>query len=165
MFLFSEFGFVNSFFWVFYFFYFFLGFLFFLLFFGFFILCLLWWLVTLSRTRARFGSLAIIARNNFYFYYYFTFPATMLRPPVLLLLRRRPPVLLLLRLVLMSSCVLPCVLLLRPAKCISDFSVRYVCLFIQEATHVYWVIGLYVGVHLPFFWVEYGLQICAMCDI
>ena len=92
----------------------------------------------------------------------------MLRPPVLLLPRRRPPVLLLLHLVLMSSCVLrpaSCVLLLCPAKCISDFSVRYVCLFIQEATHVYWVIGLYVGVHLPFFWVDYGLQICAMCDI
>ena len=62
---------------------FFLGFLFYVFFYFmfFFILCLLWWLVTLSRTRARFGSLAIIARNNFYFYYYFTFPATMLRPP------------------------------------------------------------------------------------
>ena len=106
-----------------------------------------------GRTRARFGSSRYCAQ--LFLFLLFLLPCCILLLRVLLLCSFCAPVLL--RLVLMSSCVVVLLLLLRPAKCISDFSVRYVCLFIQEATHVYWVIG----VHLPFFWVECGLQICA----
>jgi hypothetical protein len=42
-------------------------------------------------------------------------------------------------------------------------TVKYMCLFNQEATHNYWVICL--GVHLPFYWVEYGFKYVLYCAI
>lgn len=115
--------------------------------FWFFILYLLWWLVTIllkGRTRARFGS------SHYYAQLFFIFILLLLLFLLLLCSSFCAPVLLLLRLVSMSS------------------SVVLQNVLVLDFNKLHTIIGLWgymLGVHLPFFWVEYGLQICAMCDI
>jgi hypothetical protein len=122
---------------------FFIGFLFFILY-------LLWWLVTIllkGRTRARFGS------SHYYAQLFFIF--------ILLLL---------LFLLLLCSCApaaASCldVVVRRPASSSCCVLQNVLVLDFNKLHTIIGLWGYMLGVHLPFFWVEYGLQICAMCDI
>jgi len=128
-FIFFGFYWVFIFYWVFYFIF---LFFYFFIFFYFYTFC--------GATRARFGSTVIACS----YYLLLLLSLLFFLFLFLLLLRRRPSA------PASSSCccVLQNVLVLD--------TVRYMCLFNQEATHNYWVICL--GVHLPFYWVEYGFK-------
>lgn len=133
LFLFYEFGFIL-------FFLFFWDFLFFIFFV---FIRFVWWLITIKGTDPCTLRVQPLLRAII-FIIIFTFPATMLSSSCVVL-----------RLVLMSS---SCVLLLCCASCKICISVG---LGVYSFKKLHTIIELYVWVYLPFFWVEYGLQICA----